>query len=280
MDASVIRNEKINKHNVETYHFKVLSSSTPTEEGFVSQSLAQKFEEIKPELKAQNEQEDIQNISHEENKTPTTTPKKEQENPPQDSFVEKLLKKTDELSTNIIKLQMQIENQEAEFEKRLEEEILRAQEEGQRIGEQTAQTKYQEALQSLQTQYFRSISLLEEECKNLNEFTQKNEEELSNVAIQIAKEVIAKEVEDHSSQIAKNLAASLLKDLQSDIQKQIKVNPKDYEELKNTFQSDELVQIKQDEAISQGGLIILSDSGNIEATISKRLEKFIQMMDE
>ncbi len=258
MAVNIIRNEKIKKHNVEPYRFKVLGSASSSEE--IEQEI--KEPEITPIV---------------EKVEPQPEP---QQAPIEDSFVEKLLKKTDELSSNMIKLQMQLENQEAEFEKRLQEDTLRAKEEGQQLGEELASVKFNEQLQNLQSQYSRSISLLENECNNLNEFIKKNESELSGVAIEIAKEVIQKELNDNSSLIAQSLATSLLKELQADIKKQIKVNPKDFELLEQNFADNEFVEIKADEAISQGGIIILSQGGNIEGTISKRLEKFIQIMDE
>ncbi len=278
MDASVIRNEKIQKHNVEPYRFKVLSSSLADE------TIQDNVEPLSQDLSANIEQTPTNPPIQEPIKAPEPTQqeptKSDEQNTAQDNFVEKLLKKTDELSSENIKLQMRLENKEAEFEKTLQEQSALAKEEGEKAGEARANEKFNEKLLDLQTQYSRSISLLEEEVQKLNDFIKKNESELANVAIDIAKEVIQKELTQDSSKIAKSLAVSLLKELETDTQKQIKVNPKDYEYLKESFTNDKLIEVKQDDAISQGGVIILSPSGNIEGTITKRMDKIKQMMDE
>lgn len=276
MDLHVIRSEKIKKHNVEAYHFKVLGSPTNTPKKDEDVGIEEFIEEPTPRKKIKeapsiNTQEIEQSEQIEIEPTQITQ---------EDNFVEKLLKKTDELSSNIIKLQMQIESQEAEFEKRLTDEISRAKEEGIKEGEEQANLKAKEQIQSLQEQYGRSVTLLENECKSLDEFAKKTESELSNVAIDVAKEVIQKELDDNSSKIALSLSHALMKEIENGIKIEIKVNPKDYTVLSKEFSENEHVTIKQDEAIAQGGVIILSSVGNLDGTISTRLEKIIQMMDE
>ena len=61
------------------------------------------------------------------NSEPIQNIEEERPNTVESTFIEELLKKTDELSGNIVKLQMQIENQESEFKIRLENETVRSQ---------------------------------------------------------------------------------------------------------------------------------------------------------
>ena len=60
---------------------------------------------------------------------------------------------------------------------------------------------------------------------------------------------------------------------------QVKVNPKDYEFIKENF-SGQNVKISADEAISAGGAIVLSDAGNLEGTIEARLEKIKKIIGQ
>lgn len=268
MDVNVIRSDRIKRHNVEAYHFKVLGSSTPQKDEDVG------IEEFVEEPKEVIEGVDLEEIEPQEPQMQPQEPSRE------DNFVEKLLKKTDELSSNIIKLQMQIESQEAEFEKRLQDEISRAKEDGIKEGEEIANQKANEQIKSLQEQYGRSVALLENECKNMQEFTKKTETELSSVAIDVAKEVIQKELENSSSKIALSLSHALMKEIENGTKIEIKTNPKDFSVLSSEFEQNEHVSVKEDEAIAQGGVIILSSIGNLDGTISTRLEKITQMMDE
>ena len=53
----------------------------------------------------------------------------------------------------------------------------------------------------------------------------------------------------------------------------LKVNPKDHGEISQRVGSLEHVEVISDSAVSEGGVIALSDAGNIDAQISKRFER-------
>ena len=80
-----------------------------------------------------------------------------------------------------------------------------------------------------------------------------------------------------------NIAAAICKELFSEIKDakevHIKVNPKDYEFIKENF-SGQNVKISADEAIGAGGAIVLSDAGNLEGTIEARLEKIKKIIGQ
>ena len=195
------------------------------------------------------------------------------------SFVEELLKKTDELSSNIIKLQMQIENQESEFAKRLEAEIARAKEDGKNEGIAQTNAANEAKIKELEAKFSASAAKLDEQYVKFDEFLKKSEEELGQTAIKIAKEVIEKEVSSASSQIAHHLANSLIKEL-SDVKNiEIRVNPEDSEYLKEQFSKNERVKVSADDAISKGGVVIISEGGNIDATMQTRLEKLKMLVN-
>ena len=96
------------------------------------------------------------------------------------------------------------------------------------------------------------------------------EKELISVALDIAKEVIQKEVSENSKEIALSLAKALMEDIKDATKITIKVNPKDVKYLKE--QNLQNVEIVEDDAVKEGGVVILSDIGNIDAQVPQRFK--------
>ena len=288
MKSSVITSETSPAHFIENYRFKVLGSneraqdSAPVliEENNLSeelneQSLEQGGENFTPQSQPVHQmQPSMQNHF-------VPQPQNSQAHQPgfDSSFVEELLKKTDELSSNIIKLQMQIENQESEFAKRLEAETIRAKEDGKNEGIAQTNAANEAKIKELEAKFSASAAKLDEQYAKFDEFLKKSEEELGQTAIKIAKEVIEKEVSSASSQIAHHLANSPIKEL-SDVKNiEIRVNPEDSDYLKEQFSKNERVKVSADDAISKGGVVIISEGGNIDATMQTRLEKLKMLVN-
>ncbi|EOV7056043.1 FliH/SctL family protein, partial [Campylobacter coli] len=142
-----------------------------------------------------------------------------------------------------------------------------------------ARAEFEKELNDLRDKYLKSVSKLEEACVNLNAFIEKNEKELADTAIDIAKEVILKELENNSSKIAYALAKDLINELKGAGSIEIKVNSIDYNYLKEHFSENSHIKITLDDAISKGSVIILSDSGNIESNLNARLIKIKKMVN-
>ena len=53
----------------------------------------------------------------------------------------------------------------------------------------------------------------------------------------------------------------------------IKVNPKDHAAISEHFGKMQHLTVLADSAVSEGGVIVISDAGNIDAQISKRFER-------
>ena len=285
MKSSVITSETSPAHFIENYRFKVLgvgeraADSAPVliEENNLSEELSeqnfgQKGENFVPQASHQT-QTNSQNHFASQAQSPQIQQGGES------SFVEELLKKTDELSSNIIKLQMQIENQESEFAKRLEAEISRAKEDGKNEGIAQTNAANEARINELEARFSTSAAKLEEQYIKFDEFLKKIEEELGQTAIKIAKEVIDKEISTSSNQIAHHLASSLIKELSNVKNIEIRVNPEDSEYIKEQFSKNEHVKISADDAISKGGVVIISDGGNIDATMQTRLEKLKMLVN-
>ncbi|WP_107687171.1 flagellar assembly protein FliH [Campylobacter concisus] len=285
MKSSVITSETSPAHFIENYRFKVLgvgeraADSAPVliEENNLSEELSeqnfgQKGENFVPQASHQT-QASPQNHFASQAQSPQIQQAGES------SFIEELLKKTDELSSNIIKLQMQIENQESEFAKRLEAEISRAKEDGKNEGIAQANAANEAKINELEARFSTSAAKLDEQYVKFDEFLKKIEEELGQTAIKIAKEVIDKEISTSSNQIAHHLASSLIKELSNVKNIEIRVNPEDSKYIKEQFSKNEHVKISADDAISKGGVVIISEGGNIDATMQTRLEKLKMLVN-
>ena len=286
MKSSVITSETSPAHFIENYRFKVLGSNERAQD---SAPVLIEENNLSEELNEQNLEQGGENFtpqmphpvqpSMQNHFVPQ--PQNSQAHQPgfDSSFVEELLKKTDELSGNIIKLQMQIENQESEFAKRLEAEIARAKEDGKNEGIAQTNAANEAKIKELEAKFSASAAKLDEQYAKFDEFLKKSEEELGQTAIKIAKEVIEKEVSSASSQIAHHLANSLIKEL-SDVKNiEIRVNPEDSDYLKEQFSKNERVKVSADDAISKGGVVIISEGGNIDATMQTRIEKLKMLVN-
>jgi len=288
MKSSVITSETSPAHFIENYRFKVLGSNERAQD---SAPVLIEENNLSEELNEQNLEQGGENFTPQSQSVHQMQPNMQNHFAPQpqnsqvhqtgfdSSFVEELLKKTDELSSNIIKLQMQIENQESEFAKRLEAEISRAKEDGKNEGIAQTNAANEAKIKELEAKFSASAAKLDEQCIKFDEFLKKSEEELGQTAIKIAKEVIEKEVSSASSQIAHHLANSLIKEL-SDVKNiEIRVNPEDSDYLKEQFSKNERVKVSADDAISKGGVVIISEGGNIDATMQTRLEKLKMLVN-
>lgn len=266
-NSSVITNESVRKHFVENYRFKVLGTEirhTQPEDDEPKDEQKSEFVPEPPPVYAQ---------------MPTQPPQPPPQNSGFDaSFVEELLKKTDELSTNIVKLQMQIENQEAEFNRRLEAEISRAFEDGKSEGLNEASANFDAKIAELNERFNSSVAKISAKFDALDEFIAKNEDELAKTAINVAKQVIESEISQHSSKIAFNLANTLLSEVKDAKNITLRVNPSDSEYLNENFKGKNHIKIEADDAISKGGVVIISEAGNIDGTILGRFEKLANLV--
>ncbi len=270
--SNVISGGASDQHVVEGYRFKVISE-------FDNHTGEKKHTQTPDEENANISLNDEKPV--EENQVIASTQAVMETQIPtfQPSFVEDLLKKTDEMSSNIIKLQMQIESQENEFNNRLNSELENAKEKFAKEGYEKAKEEFQKELSDFKDKYLKSIAKLDNACENLENFIEKNEKELADTAIDIAKEVILKELELNSSKIAYALVKDLIGELKGASAIELKVNAEDYEYLKEQFDQNAHIKISLDDAISKGSVVIISDAGNIESNLNSRLAKIKKMVN-
>ncbi|EDP4782205.1 TPA: flagellar assembly protein FliH [Campylobacter jejuni] len=270
--SNVISGGASDQHVVEGYRFKVISE-------FDNHTGEKKHTQTPDEENANISLNDEKAVEENQAIAPTQAVMETQIPTFQPSFVEDLLKKTDEMSSNIIKLQMQIESQENEFNNRLNSELENAKEKFAKEGYEKAKEEFQKELSDFKDKYLKSIAKLDNACENLENFIEKNEKELADIAIDIAKEVILKELELNSSKIAYALAKDLIGELKGASAIELKVNAEDYEYLKEQFDQNAHIKISLDDAISKGSVVIISDAGNIESNLNSRLTKIKKMVN-
>lgn len=248
--ATVISNGTLEKHNVHKYNFKVIALGAKDEETQEEPTVS-----IEPELA--DEKIDSSALS----------------SGTKDSLIESLMKKTDEMSSNFIKLQMKLEEKEEEFQTQLQKAKEESFQEGLETGAKQVHEHLEKDIQNSLGLYGESIKKLEESANEFKTSIESLKNELVLAAIDIAQEVIKVEVSQNSSEIAKVLSSELIKDLQGASKITLKVNPKDHSVISQHLGNLENITILSESAISEGGVVVLSDAGNIDAQIQKRFER-------
>ncbi|MCH5336296.1 MAG: flagellar assembly protein FliH [Campylobacter sp.] len=267
--SNVISSNTSNQHVVEDYRFKVITEFPEPKKPESQNNVTDESKENETENKTAHSENEGTKLEEKPIPEPLFPP----------SFVEDLLKKTDEMSNNIVKLQMQIESQENEFNNRLSSELENAKEKFTKEGYEKAKDEFDKELTDLKDKYLKSVMKLDEACANLDSFIEKNEKDLADTAVDIAKEVILKEIDEDSKKIAYALAKDLISELKGANEIELKVNSNDFDYLKDKFSSNHHIKVSLDDAISKGSVVILSDAGNIESNLNSRLTKIKKMVN-
>lgn len=255
--ASIISSDRISRHTVDKYNFKVLALGADSSEEFVESTFAKKQPLAEPEGVIKEREVDSSAMSQSS----------------KDSLIESLLNKTDEMSSNFIKLQMKLESMSEEHKAELakvKEESFAA---GLEAGREKAIKDDEKSVSNIVSQYSASIEKLEKSAKEFESSLEGIKSELISAALDISKEVIKVELQENSKKVAFTLAKELIKELQGASKVVLKVNPKDHGAISQAVGSMAHVEVISDGAVTLGGVIAISDAGNIDAQISKRFER-------
>ncbi|AFL67565.1 flagellar assembly protein FliH [Sulfurospirillum barnesii] len=263
MMENIIGKERVEEHSIQRYNFKVLGSVSDAP--------------IPLHVKEDTYSKEIETSSPLSDEVVSITRIEEGK---QNQFIEELLKKTDELTSSVIKLQIQIEKQEEDFSKRLTEAVERERENAYTQGYQKAKEESETSLSEVKSRYLKSITHLDTLYKSFDERLGKVESEMSVSAFEIAKEVIKKEIAFSSSQVAVALSKALLQEVKDAIKIELRVNPKDFEALKEVYANEEKIKVISDDAVAQGGIVIFSDVGNLDGNVAMRLDKVKYLLHE
>ena len=255
--SNIIDKDELSNHQIRKFEFGTFGAEGSNQ---ISKS-DDAFEPFETFSKTENEEEPMED--EQSSQTPT-----------------ELLERIDKLTDENVKLQLQLESKEKEFEQRVEQERKKAFEEGREEGLKESSQTLQEEVEELKGRLIQSITNLDESAHKIKEEFEKSKDELVDSAIIIAQKVIKKELDQNSSIIAKNIAQSILSNLQEATQITIKANPIDVNYLNEHLNSTKIIKIEPDYAINKGGIIILSNQGNIDGDIRSRLQKAIALLKE
>ncbi|MDF1876472.1 flagellar assembly protein FliH [Sulfurimonas sp. SAG-AH-194-L11] len=249
--AQVISENNLAKHNVNKYNFKVISNGKKETQDNHS-SLG---EELTPRVKIGDVDSSALSSSSKE------------------SLIESLMQKTDEMSSNFIKLQMKLEQKEEEHAAALTKAKEEAFAEGMEAGIAKAKEDFSRNASQNMDLFASSVKKLEESANEFEVSLEGIKKELITAALDIAKEVVRVEIGVSANEIAKVLSDELLKDLQSASKITLKVNPNNHGAISEHVGKLDHISVVSDSAISEGGVIVLSDAGNIDSQITKRFER-------
>jgi len=249
--ASIITGDSIEKHTVDKYNFKVIALGAGSE--------GEQQQKYTPENNPKARATDVDSSALSQSS--------------KDSLIESLMQKTDEMSSNFIKLQMKLEAKEEEFENELKKAKEEAFAEGMKAGEAKAMEEIDKNLNTKLALLEDSIQKLDKSAEEFSVALAGIKNELVVAALDISKEVIKIELSENSAEVAKILSDELIKELQSAAQIEIKVNPKDHAAISEHLSSLENVKVLSESAVSEGGVVVISDAGNIDAQIAKRFER-------
>ena len=244
----VINQAGLSEHSIDRYKFKVLSNTTHGEHNGIDSDKTSKFA-------AGETHEEKSNISS------------------KDELVESLLKKTDEMTSNFIKLQMKLEKKDEECKQQQERIKQESFEEGKIAGQEEFNAKVKEEYDETHKRFEDSILKMQKSAQEYEEALDTIKHDLLHGALDIAKEVVNIELENNSSNVAKALADELIGLLQNAGKMTIKVNPMDYQVILEKLGSSDKIEVVSDTAISKGGVVIMSDVGNMDAQILNRFDR-------
>ncbi|HHD84076.1 MAG TPA: hypothetical protein ENK93_04290 [Campylobacteraceae bacterium] len=189
------------------------------------------------------------------------------------------MEKIDQLTSDVVRLQMELEKSEQSHAAALEEAKKEAYERGRQEAIETFQKEQNEEIEALKSQFIRSITLLDEEKHLFETALQQLEEELLESAFLIARKVILREVDKHSSQIALEIARFLLKNIKERSDVTLKVNPQDFAFISSQLK-ETLIKIEPDDAIQKGGVVIVGGEENIDGNILTRYKQALQFLQK
>ena len=256
--ANVINNQNIEEHSVDKYSFKVLFLSKDDNSAELERVAVAESQHSKDEHPSRRESDVDSSALSSSSK---------------DSLIESLMKKTDDMSSNFIKLQMKLESMTEEHQREMALAKEESFNEGVEVGKKQAINDSELSRSSGLEQFANSVSTLENSAKEFETALEGIKKELMSAALDIAQEVVSIEISENSSAIATVLSSELIKELQSASKITLKVNPKDHGAISEHVGSMEHIEVMSDSAVSEGGVIALSDAGNIDAEISKRFER-------
>ncbi len=251
----VLTSDQLQKNNVTKYHFRSFDSDVGAQ---VIETGTVFSPQSEPEVPVLAQNPAIAHASH--------------------SMIETLLTKVDDLSSSLVKMEMQMENQQNDFASRLVAETQRAFEDGEKQGYDKGVSQGQRLLEDYEHQLGDSVQKIVTLCDKLERRYQEIEEQIVQSALLLAKQVMAREVSQQSATIATSIAKEVLALAVAGEKVTLKVHPDDEKMLKEALTEQDHVTIYGDNAVARGGVVMLSDSKNLDASLLQRFEQMTKTL--
>ncbi len=198
----------------------------------------------------------------------------------QAEITDMLYKKIEEFSDKVVKLEMALEAKHEELESLVATARQEAYDGGYKACSDEIGANYEKELADKDRMISASVQKLDSSARNFEQKLEEIQKDLVTTALAISSEVIKIEVSQKGSQIAMILAKEMLSKLQGASDVVVKVNSEDFDLLNGELGENAKVTLEADDAIARGGVIVMSSMGNLDGTISSRLEKIIKEATE
>ena len=105
------------------------------------------------------------------------------------------------------------------------------------------------------------------------------ETKLLKTSLAIAQKIIAIEVGENSAQIAKETISTMMDKINAASKVTIHLNPKDFVVLKDQLNFESYVDLKEDQNVAAGGVVIASDLGNFDGNVESKIQSMLESLD-
>lgn len=186
-------------------------------------------------------------------------------------LLKEVLEQSSQNKASLQALQEQMQNFSiSQQNQMLEEGKKSAYEQGVLDGEKRAKESLESEVEAQKQSLTYAINNLQDAIIQTQERIKTLESELSSIAIDLAKEVIIKEVQEESQKIAFHIAQELLEPISQSSEITLRANPIDLPYLQEKLPQASKIHFEPDALISRGGVIISSPLGNFDGTILSR----------
>lgn len=186
-------------------------------------------------------------------------------------LLKEVLEQSSQNKASLQALQEQMQNfSTSQQNQMLEEGKKSAYEQGVVDGEKRAKESLESEVEAQKQSLTYAINNLQDAIIQTQERIKTLESELSSIAIDLAKEVIIKEVQEESQKIAFHIAQELLESISQSSEITLRANPIDLPYLQEKLPQASKIHFEPDALISRGGVIISSPLGNFDGTILSR----------
>lgn len=136
-----------------------------------------------------------------------------------------------------------------------------------------------QASKDLDTKIIKALKDLKNYATFFEKLTFDLETKMLKTSMNIAQKIIGIEVSEQSAQIAKITINDILNKIKTASQVTIHLSPKDYILLKDTLKVEDFIVIKEDENVSNGGVVIASDLGNFDGNIDSKIKTILESIE-